>query len=279
MSLPPPDTLTPSKLTKFTSCPLAFRFSYIDRLPEAPSPHLVRGTLVHKALQILVASGRPESRTPERARTSLAEAWDSLEHDDIAELDLSPDAAASFRAEATDLVERYFAVEDPRAVHAIGVELDLRVAVDGIEMRGIIDRLDYLPGGDLVVVDYKTGRAPRPEHARSRMVGVQFYALLCEQMLGRLPREIRLVYLREPLVVVESPTSQTMRGIRQRAVAVWRAIERSCERDDFRPSPSPLCKSCSFQRYCPAFGGNPDEARAVAGTSVRAAVGAGAAAD
>ncbi|MHB1782756.1 MAG: RecB family exonuclease [Acidimicrobiales bacterium] len=279
MSLPLPDTLTPSKLTKFTSCPLAFRFSYIDRLPEAPSPHLVRGTLVHKALQILVASGRPESRTPERAQTSLGEAWDSLERFDIAELDLSPDAAAAFRAEAADLVERYFAVEDPRTVHAIGVELDLRVAVDGIEMRGIIDRLDYLPGGDLVVVDYKTGRAPRPEHARSRMVGVQFYALLCEQILGRLPREVRLVYLREPLVVVESPTSQTMRGIRQRAVAVWRAIERSCERDDFRPSPSPLCKSCSFQRYCPAFGGNPDEARAGAGAPARAAVGAGAAAD
>lgn len=261
MSFPLPSTLTPSKLTKFMSCPLAFRFSYIERLPEPPSPHLVRGTLVHKALELLLGTGTAEHRTPERARTLLTAAWDELADGDIASLGLDDAAAETFRSEAVTLVERYFTIEDPTEVHPIGIELDLRADVDGVELRGIIDRLDYLPDGDLVVVDYKTGRAPRPEHARARLIGVQFYAFLCEQVLGRVPREVRLLYLRDPVVVTESPSAQTMRGVRQRAVAVWQAIERACEREDFRPSPSPLCKSCSFQPYCPAFGGDPERAR------------------
>lgn len=265
MSFPLPSTLTPSKLTKFMSCPLAFRFSYIDKLPEPPSQHLVRGTLVHKALQLLLGTGDARGRTAERAHDALAEAWTSLEDGDISSLALDERGAAGLRVEAAALVDRYLTIEDPTAVEAIGIELDLHAEIEGVELRGIIDRLDRLPDGELVVVDYKTGRAPRPEHARARMIGVQFYAFLCEQVFGRVPREVRLLYLRDPLVVTESPSAQSMRAVRQRALAVWQAIERACAREDFRPSPSPLCKSCAFQAYCPSFGGLPDLARAALG--------------
>ena len=52
-----------------------------------------------------------------------------------------------------------------------------------------------------------------------------------------------------------------LRGFQQRAGAVWTAIERACERDDFRPKPSRLCDFCSFRDYCPAWGGDPALAR------------------
>lgn len=277
MSFPLPSTLTPSKLTKFMSCPLSFRFSYIDKLPEPPSPHLVRGTLVHKALQLFLGTGDAGARTPEQARESLDQAWSALEAGDIASLELDAGASARFRVEADVLLDRYLTIEDPTEVRPIGIELDLRTQLEGIELRGIIDRLDRLPDGELVVIDYKTGRAPRPEHARARMIGVQFYAYLCEQVLGRVPREVRLLYLRDPVVVTESPSAQSMRGVRQRAIAVWQAIERACSREDFRPSPSALCKSCAFQSFCPAFGGSPDHARERLGLA--ATVGAAAGAD
>ncbi|MGH9047395.1 MAG: PD-(D/E)XK nuclease family protein, partial [Acidimicrobiales bacterium] len=50
MALALPRTLSPSKASAFTDCPLAFRYSIIDHLPEPPSPHAVKGTLVHAAL-------------------------------------------------------------------------------------------------------------------------------------------------------------------------------------------------------------------------------------
>src|SRR6476661_7103288 len=72
-ALPMPRSLSPSSMSTFTSCPLAFRFSYIDRLPEAPSAPASKGTLVHLALQHLMWRP-PEDRTIENGILDLARA-------------------------------------------------------------------------------------------------------------------------------------------------------------------------------------------------------------
>jgi putative RecB family exonuclease len=69
------------------------------------------------------------------------------------------------------------------------------------------------------------------------------------------------MYLKDQVVIVDTPTDQTMRGLRHRAVAVWAAIERGCATESFKPNRSALCKTCAFQAYCPEFGGDPDRAR------------------
>jgi hypothetical protein len=48
--------------------------------------------------------------------------------------------------------------------------------------------------------------------------------------------------------------------VERKTGAVWNAIARACERDDFRPRPGPLCDYCTFRPYCPAYGGDPVEA-------------------
>ena len=63
MPLSLPSTLSPSKLSRFVQCPLSFRFAYIDRLPEPSSIQQVRGTLVHKALELLFGSAQGTDRT------------------------------------------------------------------------------------------------------------------------------------------------------------------------------------------------------------------------
>ena len=72
--------------------------------------------------------------------------------------------------------------------------------------------------------------------------------------------EVRLLHLRDPLVITAVPSPQTIRGQRQRTVAVWQAIERACAAGDFRPRPSPLCRFCNFQSLCPVYGGQPPAA-------------------
>ena len=254
MAVEIPSTLSPSKLGKFVSCPLAFRFTYIDHLPEPANAAQLRGTLVHRALQLLYSEGGAKDRTQKRALEALSLAHlEMTDSGELAALDLDDRGAAAFLREATTLVGNYFSMEDPESVEPIGIELDLRSTLDGVELRGIIDRLDLLPSGDIVVTDYKTGRSPRAEQSRSRLLGVQFYAYLCEATFGVRPREVRLLYLKDQVVIVESPNDQTMRGLKSRALAVWAAIERACETEDFRPNPTQLCRFCAFQAHCPAF--------------------------
>lgn len=263
MSFPLPSTLTPSKISAFTSCPLSFRFSVVEHLREVASAAAVKGTLVHRALQLLFSEREAGQRDRLEAESALLRGFDEIrDSSDFAELRLCEADEAAFLRDASLLVDRYFEIEDPSSVTAVGLELDLKVELDGITLRGIVDRLDRLPDGSLAVVDYKTGRAPRAEQSRSRLSSVQLYALLCERVLGTRPAVVRLMYLRDRLVVSADATEQSLRGVHQRARAVWTAIERACEQGDFRANPSALCKWCSFQRYCPAFGGEPERAAA-----------------
>jgi putative RecB family exonuclease len=153
-------------------------------------------------------------------------------------------------------------MEDPSQVRAIGVELRLAAQAGDLELRGVIDRLDLDDDGELIVTDYKTGRPPWPNRELRSLGAAHFYAFLCEQVLGRLPKAIRLVYLRDGVTITAHPSPQSVRFVTTKAHAVWRAIDQACATDGFEPHPSSLCSGCGFQRWCPAFGGDPSLAAA-----------------
>jgi putative RecB family exonuclease len=257
MSLPLPTTLSPSKISAFKHCPLAFRFSVIDRLPEPPSPWASKGTLVHRALELLMLRPPGERMLPtaladlDRARAELAD------HPEFVGLELTDEEWDAFHADAADLVTRYFQLEDPATVQPIGLELLMSVELGSLTLRGIIDRLELDDDGELVVTDYKTGTAPREGFEQDRLGGVHFYALLCQRLLGRRPARVQLMYLSKPEVLIARPSEQSVVGMERRAQALWAAVERACERDDFRPRAGRLCDWCSFRPYCPAWGGDP----------------------
>jgi putative RecB family exonuclease len=261
VSLPLPSTLSPSKISAFKSCPLAFRFSVIDRLPEPPSPGASKGTLVHRALELLMVRP-PAARTLDAALADLDRARLELADDaEFAGLDLTDEELDAFHADAAALVRRYFDMEDPAGVRAIGLELLMTAQVGALVLRGIIDRLELDAEGELVVTDYKTGSAPAVGFEQDRLGGVHFYALLCERVLGRRPARVQLMYLSSGEVVSLCPSEQSVGAMERRAIALYAAVERACEREDFRPHVSRLCEWCTFRPYCPAHGGDP--ARAV----------------
>src|SRR4051794_41885311 len=69
--------LSPSRAADFMQCPLLYRFRVVDRLPEAPSPAAVRGTVVHAVLERLFDLPATE-RTVAAARSMLGPQWERL---------------------------------------------------------------------------------------------------------------------------------------------------------------------------------------------------------
>jgi putative RecB family exonuclease len=257
MPLPIPTSLSPSKVSSFKDCALSFRLSVIDRIPEPPSPHAAKGTLVHRALELLMWEDEPGQRTVEGALAKLARAVpEILDGEEYAELGLSAEERADFVADAEKLVTNYFRLEDPNGVNVIGTELRMSVSLGTLKLSGIIDRLELDSDGELVVTDYKTGRAPSANYEQTRLGGVHFYAYLCEQILGRRPARVQLLHLREPLAISTVPSDQSIRGLQQQAGAIWKAVEQACQREDFRPKPGRLCSYCAYHEYCPAVGGD-----------------------
>ena len=89
-----PMSLSPSRVGSFTSCPMQFRFSSIQKLPEPPGIATTKGTIVHRALELLFV--RPTTdRTPASLAIDLATALDEYStHPDYVGLRLNAAAAA-----------------------------------------------------------------------------------------------------------------------------------------------------------------------------------------
>jgi len=242
------------------TCPLLFRFRSVDRLPELRSAAAARGTLVHSVLERLFDLPA-EERLPAHAVDLLLPAWADLV---AAEPDLGalvgddPAGLDAWIAAAVPLVERYFTLEDPTRLEPADRELyvETRLA-SGLLLRGVVDRLDVSAGGDLRVVDYKTGRAPGEGFEASALFQLRFYALVLWRLRGVVPRRLQLVYLGSGEVLQYEPDEADLRATERKIQALWQAIQQAYDTGDWRARPSRLCDWCSHQALCPAFGGTP----------------------
>ncbi|MDL5158163.1 RecB family exonuclease [Actinomycetospora termitidis] len=243
--------LSPSRAGDFKQCPLLYRFRAVDRLPEQRSAAQVRGIVVHAVLERLFGLDPPR-RVPLRAHALLEEVAGELGAEDRALLGDLTGAAA--------LVDAYFAMEDPRRLHPEACEVFLETELDsGVGLRGYVDRLDVSPEGDVRIVDYKTGSAPREVFEARALFQLKFYALVLLRARGVLPRQLRLMYLADGQSLTHSPTRGELERFERTLVALWTAILRAAPSGDFRPNPGRTCTWCSHQAVCPAFGGTPPD--------------------
>jgi putative RecB family exonuclease len=253
-------SLSPSRAADFKTCPLLYRFRSIDRLPEQPSPDQARGTLVHAVLERLFDLP-PEERTKEQATLLVAPQWERLlaEQAELAGLFAGDETPEEFLTSARGLLDGYFAVEDPRRLTPAERECLVTTEVDEgrLLLRGYIDRLDVSPGGELRVVDYKTGGAPREAFEARALFQLKFYALVLWRTRGVVPQVLRLLYLKDAEICDYTPDVEELTRFERTLIALWAAIERATADRDFRPKPSRLCGWCAHQALCPAFDGTP----------------------
>ncbi|WP_166023604.1 RecB family exonuclease [Streptomyces chilikensis] len=258
----PPRSLSPSRAADFMRCPLLYRFRVIDRLPEKPSEAAVRGTLVHAVLERLFDAPAAE-RTAPRARDLLPGQWERLRESrpEVAELFADdPDGArlARWLEEAERLVERWFTLEDPTRLEPVEREFTVETELEsGLRLRGIIDRVDVAPTGEVRIVDYKTGRAPRPQYAEEALFQMKFYALVVWRLKRVLPRRLQLVYLGSGDVVTYDPVPADLQRVERKLLALWEAIAQATATGEWRPRRGRLCDWCDHQDRCPEFGGTP----------------------
>jgi putative RecB family exonuclease len=249
--------LSPSRAGDFKQCPLLYRFRAVDRLPETPSTAQVRGIAVHAVLEELFALPAAE-RVPDRAHALLAPVWQRLREERPELVELFPEGDEEWLASADGMIDSYFTLEDPRRFDPEARELLVETELtSGVLLRGYIDRLDVAPTGEIRVVDYKTGAAPREIGEAKALFQMKFYALVLWRLRGVVPKQLRLMYLADRQSLTYTPDEAELRRFERTLDAVWDAILRAGKTGDFRPNRSRLCDWCSHQALCPEFGGTP----------------------
>ncbi|HEY5179182.1 MAG TPA: PD-(D/E)XK nuclease family protein [Dermatophilaceae bacterium] len=253
--------LSPSRASDFMQCPLLYRFRVIDKLPSAPSAPAARGTLVHSVLERLFDLPA-DGRTIEAAVALVQPQWKAMLE---SEPELSvlvdgsdPAAVAGWFGNAVALIEQWFTLEDPTRLEPKERELYVETDLDGLTLRGYVDRLDLTATGEMRVVDYKTGRAPLEQYEAKAWFQMKFYGLVLWRLHGQVPRMLQLVYLGgDSKILRYCPDEDELLAVERKIKALWKAIETAAETGNWQPRTSKLCDWCDHRALCPAWGGTP----------------------
>jgi putative RecB family exonuclease len=249
-----PDGVSPSRISQFNRCPRQYKFVSIERLPEKKSIAAYRGTIFHYVMELLYScAATPEDRTVENAMLLLRAVYPEMmnaEHTE--ELGMDESARQKYAAEIAALIRKYFTMENPQTIECIATEQRLDLDMGGFGLRGIIDRMDR-ENGELVIVDYKTGAAPRKrEWEHSAFAAMRVYAYLVEKVVGERPTKLRLLYVKSGKVLERAVTQKVVDEAEQWVHNTWSDIEVAYDTNDFPARPTVLCGWCAFKSLCDA---------------------------
>ena len=246
--------LSPSRMNDFTNCPQLYKYRAIDLLPEPPSIDAERGKLIHSVLEDIFELPASD-RTFESAVDLLPASWS-------AQLEKTPELGALVLDEkewmdrAQALLTNYFSLENPTTFESTYRELHLeRNISDEVYLHGYVDRLDIAPTGEVRIVDYKTGKSPKPGWEEKALFQLRVYALLYWKNNGVIPKLLQLIYLGDTRLIKSVPTEADLIKTERILFDIAEDILRAIERNEFRPKPSKLCDWCFFKAICPAHVG------------------------
>ena len=244
-----PKYLSPSSASSYRECARRWKFRYVDRLPDPPGEAAVTGTFAHMVLEKLMQEPA-EDRTLDRAKELAREIWPNMEnHRDYQGLELDEKDGRSFRWNGWKAIEGLWDLEDPQKVTVAATEQDVRVEINGVPFRGIIDRVDETEDG-LVVTDYKSGKAPSERFSSNYTTQMLLYASALTELQGHKPAKAQLLYLGQKVVEVDI-TDENIAEAVDELRTTWLDIMENCISQEFEASTGPLCGWCPFVAECP----------------------------
>ncbi len=244
---------TPTKLGTYTDCPRRYRMTYVDRpAPRKGGPwaHNSIGAACHNALKQWWDLPRSR-RTTEMAGRLLEQGWSDEGFRD-------PTQSANWRARAKEWITSYAGRLDPDR-QPPGLERQVAATTDRLALSGRVDRVDERDG-ELVVVDYKTGRRELTTDDARGSQALAFYVLGVRRTMHRPCTQVELHHLPTGQVISWTHTEESLARQVRRAEATADDIRLAADTADAGADPDevfpavtgPHCSWCDLRANCAA---------------------------
>lgn len=222
-------TLSYSSIKLYSACPLAYKFSKIDKIHTLPNRYMIIGSLVHEAAEkgfdderFIDVSLKYGNEIADEVKSIIDFAKDMFVHAGNPEVRL-----------AIDKDKKQVDFDDPNAI-----------------FRGIIDRL-VIEDDQATIIDYKTNHV-----ASSDPLQLRFYAFLVYHIFHPNQITVEFRYLRLKRVYTQTFSELELETTDQ---DVWNTILHYAElikydmQNGFKPNPGVACTSCPYSGMCDTF--------------------------
>jgi DNA helicase-2/ATP-dependent DNA helicase PcrA len=231
--------LSASDIDTYRTCPLKYKFARVFRIPQEPTLHQRFGILVHQVLERFHA--REPSSLPELLGL-LDAGWRRGGFGDSEE-------ERQLRGKAASALTRYHERFQSEDCEPVWFERSFTFRLGRHLLRGRVDRVDRLPGGEYELIDYKTGR-PKTAAQLADDVQLSLYAVGAREA-WRLEASRQAYYylLDDQKVAVPGNERERTDWVTEVATEVAEGIQSQ----GFEPTPSfTACSICDYRLVCPA---------------------------
>ena len=232
--------LSASDIDTYRTCPLKYKFARVFRIPQEPTVHQRFGILVHQVLERFHAA--------EGASGTLAELLGLLEAGWRRGGFSDSEEERQLRGKATAALTRYHERFRSEESEPVWFERPFTFKLGPHLLRGRVDRVDKLPGGEYELIDYKTGRPKSPAQLADD-VQLSLYALGAREAWRLEASQQAYYYLLDDQKVAVPSDDGEREWIREVAMEVAAGILSQ----GFEPTPSfAACSLCDYRLVCPA---------------------------
>jgi DNA helicase-2/ATP-dependent DNA helicase PcrA len=234
-------SLSASDLTLYLTCPLKYKFARVFGIPQEPTINQRFGILMHNVLERFHKEP-PEPGDELRTLNRLFEGgWRRGGFG-------GTDDEMQYRDRGREALRLYWERERVSESEPVWLERKFDFKVADHHVRGRVDRVDRLPGGEYELIDYKTGERKTEEDLDSDL------QLALYRMAAREAWDIEAAYASYDYVLdadkVAAPTKPDDAERVERTVIT---VGEGVLSQDFEPRPSPsVCSWCDYRLICPA---------------------------
>ena len=253
------NNLSPSRASQFKTCPKQFEYANVLKIKEPTNAVQAKGTTIHTALEKIYDKD-PHERTLENLQNIFRAEWNKVRDDDEhLNLFKNREEERAWGLDALQLLSNYFKLENPTVIRPFERERWVRGEIEDLNLRGILDRMDQDDDGNLVILDYKSGKAPAIKYKEPRFFALKLYALLIQKELGKMPTELKLIYLKNSTIHTLEVTEEILIEARRELLSIWEKIKTSFKDDEFPATKNTLCDWCYYKPICPVYNNDPPD--------------------
>ena len=242
------DYLSYSQIETFKTCPLHYKLKYILKVPTPSSASASFGTAMHATLKNFfeeVSGGvKPSDKL----------LYDLLEKNWIKEGYKSRSHERDFFEKGKIYLSGFLKQEFNAKTKVVLLEQQFTIPLgNNLRIGGRFDRVDDLGGGEIEIIDYKTGATIPTQKDVDKNLQLSFYALAANKIptepFFKIPEKIRLsLYYLD-----QQQKLSTVRSMKQleSAVAEISKVREEIEKSDFKCSNHMFCQTgCEFSLFC-----------------------------
>ncbi|MBI3946917.1 MAG: PD-(D/E)XK nuclease family protein [Armatimonadetes bacterium] len=234
--------LSPTRICTWLECRRRYWYIYEKKLPRyfGARASFSFGNSLHRALQEYHRAGGPEAQDAGALVAQLERSWVAAGYD-------SAEAEQARLSQGREVLTAYHEGGAGQEGETLFTEKVLRSDMGEYVLTGRVDRLDRLPGGELEVIDYKSGERLPSAAEVAEDLPMALYQLLCARQF-QCPRVKASIYhlrTHRKVSVVRSETE--LRPVAAGVDGIFAEIQ---EEKEFARLAGDHCRGCDFHRRC-----------------------------